>query len=204
MKGRRSTLATSSGGRARPAGSARGGRRAARPSPRATTRRPHRPRKNTGPSGPAGRVRVAPRGGGEGVRATRPTRGRECRHDQTREEPRRSVHAPNLSPSLHGTAGADLPVPARASSRPDPAPPGADHAGRTLHRLQPPVARGWPARAVRRQHVGRGPDSPDGPVDRVAAAGVDLLRLSNGVPARKDAVVAGRENAGGAGSGTLP
>src|SRR2546429_572135 len=144
-------------------------------------------------------------GGGELLRGDRALGGRrDRRYGQTREEPRRSVfHAPNLSPSLPGTAGAHLPLPARAPSRPHAAPPGAPRARRAdrgLHRVQPPMAGRGPACAVRRQPVGRGPHPVHGPVDRVAAVGMDLLRPRDRLSPGQGCGLGER----GARSGTLP
>jgi len=130
--------------------------------------------------------------------ATRPARRRRKRRPRPDSlEPRRSVHAPNLSPSVRRTAGADLSVPARAPSRP--------HRPRQAHRVRVAlaavfivfnlpwlvVASGCCSAAA----CGRGPNPAHGPWIAWQLLGWIYCALVTVYLPRQSTVVAGRETA---------
>ena len=141
--------------------------------------------------GPERGERVSALRGGQLSR--RPAQRREPARDQTGQELGASDHAPNLSPSLCRAAGAAVPLPALASTRSQPAPAGArraHRAGRRVRGVQPAVGARRATRAVRLD-VEHRPASIHRPLDRLAAAGMDLLRAGRGLPARQGGVVVG-------------
>src|SRR5207248_6300429 len=99
------------------------------------------------------------------------------------------AHAPNLSAAVHRAADLDLSVPARAPARPR-----ARRARRRVRGLQLPMDLRRPPRLVRHR-LGSGAHPVPRPLDRMAAAGLDLLRPAGGVLRRTGGLADGPSGA---------